>query len=564
MQAVLWQPEEDQIIRDFYAIEGLQKTKERLPNRTLSAVQNRALLFSLKSGAVNRAWTPDEDACIRTQLPTVTKWAHLAPFFPNRTPFAVKQRALSLGLKVPHHRRWTAAEDALINQHYETHGAAGLVALLPGRTRPAIIGRGIVLGRRNQALDWTTAEDAVLREHYPTTAVSSFSARLPGRPLTAIASRARKLGIQKVNRNHCWTEEEDALIELHLEAPGTFLAALLPHRAPGAVVDRRSRLRRAKLPTPSNGWTAEEDEVLRREYPIGGMRRVKILLPHYPVGRIRVRVDQFGLHDETRAGGWTEEENDLIRQYFPSGGVANVQAHGLKRSKVGIVRHAAKIGVRFNRQLWTDSDLRVLQNIYASGGAVAVVAQLPHWTEKAVRAKAAELHLVAPFTGWTHEEDSIIRTLFPTGGMKAVRHLLPNRTVPAIHGRKSFLGVSKNPDPRVIWRCLVNQYITGARTRGYSWQLTFEEAKHFFEADCHYCGAPPATIIPSRRRISFVYNGMDRVDNTKGYTLENLVTCCGTCNMAKRAMTYTDFVAWLDQLAFFRGPTLVRRGVGRL
>ena len=44
---------------------------------------------------------------------------------------------------------------------------------------------------------------------------------------------------------------------------------------------------------------------------------------------------------------------------------------------------------------------------------------------------------------------------------------------------------------------------------------------------------------------SYTYNGMDRVDNAKGYVLGNVVPCCHTCNFAKRGMATNEFVAWV-------------------
>ena len=35
----------------------------------------------------------------------------------------------------------------------------------------------------------------------------------------------------------------------------------------------------------------------------------------------------------------------------------------------------------------------------------------------------------------------------------------------------------------------------------------------------------------------FVYNGIDRVDNSKGYTLNNILVCCYDCNTKKGAIT---------------------------
>ena len=49
-------------------------------------------------------------------------------------------------------------------------------------------------------------------------------------------------------------------------------------------------------------------------------------------------------------------------------------------------------------------------------------------------------------------------------------------------------------------------------------------------------------------RPSFIYTGIDRMDNDLGYTTENTVPCCTTCNMLKGTMPYDDFMAWIARL----------------
>lgn len=77
-------------------------------------------------------------------------------------------------------------------------------------------------------------------------------------------------------------------------------------------------------------------------------------------------------------------------------------------------------------------------------------------------------------------------------------------------------------------------------------------AEDFFRLvslECFYCGSSPAREIKGHLNGGFVYNGLDRVDNNLGYTLENVVTCCMTCNEAKRAKPYGEFVEWIGRLA---------------
>lgn len=73
-------------------------------------------------------------------------------------------------------------------------------------------------------------------------------------------------------------------------------------------------------------------------------------------------------------------------------------------------------------------------------------------------------------------------------------------------------------------------YQRGAKKREYKFNLTFEEFYSFWQNSCSYCGSEIETI------------GLDRVNNKIGYDLKNIVSCCTTCNLLKRALTKEDFL----------------------
>lgn len=39
--------------------------------------------------------------------------------------------------------------------------------------------------------------------------------------------------------------------------------------------------------------------------------------------------------------------------------------------------------------------------------------------------------------------------------------------------------------------------------------------------------------------------GLDRIDNSKSYFLDNVLPCCGTCNKARGTMTLVEFIRWI-------------------
>lgn len=80
-----------------------------------------------------------------------------------------------------------------------------------------------------------------------------------------------------------------------------------------------------------------------------------------------------------------------------------------------------------------------------------------------------------------------------------------------------------------------------ARERKYSWELTKEQVKEITSKNCFYCGTEPLQKPSGNLNGVYLYNGIDRVDNSIGYVFGNCVPCCGHCNVAKRSMTVKQF-----------------------
>jgi hypothetical protein len=95
---------------------------------------------------------------------------------------------------------------------------------------------------------------------------------------------------------------------------------------------------------------------------------------------------------------------------------------------------------------------------------------------------------------------------------------------------------------------LYREYSRSAKKRGYSFELTKEEFEQLTEKNCVYCKVQPSQYYGHKEQHGeYIYNGIDRVDNSKGYVLGNCVPCCGTCNMAKRDLPIDDFLKWLER-----------------
>ena len=114
------------------------------------------------------------------------------------------------------------------------------------------------------------------------------------------------------------------------------------------------------------------------------------------------------------------------------------------------------------------------------------------------------------------------------------------------------------PEGEAAFNKLIGSMKSNARDRGYEWALTKEQVRILTKQDCRYCGVEPRQVARgSGMNGDYIYNGLDRVDNDRGYEVGNVVPCCGVCNSAKRARTLDQFRVWSRNLYehFGKGET---------
>lgn len=84
-------------------------------------------------------------------------------------------------------------------------------------------------------------------------------------------------------------------------------------------------------------------------------------------------------------------------------------------------------------------------------------------------------------------------------------------------------------------------YRRGAERRGKAFELDVHVARVLFDSPCFYCGAPPGGAGETQ--------GIDRFDNARGYSEDNVVACCWCCNRAKGTLHGAEFVALCRRVA---------------
>lgn len=91
-------------------------------------------------------------------------------------------------------------------------------------------------------------------------------------------------------------------------------------------------------------------------------------------------------------------------------------------------------------------------------------------------------------------------------------------------------------------------------------EIPYEEFYKISQNKCYYCNIEPSNnqnIADKRSSIrmknngNFIYNGLDRIDNSKLHSKENCVACCKYCNYAKRERSINEFKNWIVKIYNF-------------
>jgi hypothetical protein len=88
-----------------------------------------------------------------------------------------------------------------------------------------------------------------------------------------------------------------------------------------------------------------------------------------------------------------------------------------------------------------------------------------------------------------------------------------------------------------------SRYMTlqsSAKRRNIEINLSFEDFVSISSQPCVYCGEVCLDTVGCH---------LDRWMNSKGYMIDNVVSCCGKCNMAKNIMDGPEFLEWIDKVS---------------
>jgi hypothetical protein len=108
--------------------------------------------------------------------------------------------------------------------------------------------------------------------------------------------------------------------------------------------------------------------------------------------------------------------------------------------------------------------------------------------------------------------------------------------------RKNFLKSRRKPGSR--WSFCKYQ----AKKFKFEFSIPFEEYSILIQQKCFYCDDKIGCVAKETGR------GLDRIDNNKGYTIDNVLPCCGDCNFHKQdTWTVQEAKVAIQAVLYFRG-----------
>jgi hypothetical protein len=109
------------------------------------------------------------------------------------------------------------------------------------------------------------------------------------------------------------------------------------------------------------------------------------------------------------------------------------------------------------------------------------------------------------------------------------------------------------PEGEAEKNCVLRVYRRGAKRRNLVWTLSPSDFFFLTTKNCFYCGGLPTNRSHKpNQHGDFIYNGIDRLDNSLGYTLENTVSCCQKCNWMKNKISAREFLAHVKQIQAYQ------------
>lgn len=109
----------------------------------------------------------------------------------------------------------------------------------------------------------------------------------------------------------------------------------------------------------------------------------------------------------------------------------------------------------------------------------------------------------------------------------------------------------KDKETHVI--TIYNKYKTASKQRHLCFNISLDFFKSLIFENCYYCNSIPSNKfkLPNKTHENYFiyYNGIDRIDSTKGYLEDNCVSCCKICNTSKSNIPMEEWKNWIINIS---------------
>lgn len=158
---------------------------------------------------------------------------------------------------------------------------------------------------------------------------------------------------------------------------------------------------------------------------------------------------------------------------------------------------------------------------------------------------------IIEFVGWSYKSNGQVQARMYKTRCINCGHIYEKKRLSDIKNERSCIYcnmINENPGLTMFYR----SYKDGAKARNLQFNLSKEDFLSLVSSDCIYCGNPPITKeYITTHKSYYAANGIDRIDLSKGYTLDNCVPCCTKCNVMKLDYSKLDFLNHIKKIYYF-------------
>ncbi len=191
MPRLRWTEQDDQQLKSAFERGGLCEARRQFPGRSADAIAGRAKRLKLHHRS--QQWSAAELLRLRGAF-AEAGLAGARATFPQRSAYAVRERLVALGLMAASQADEACCET--IKSALDAHGgnltkAAHSIGVHPSSVRRRAIQWGLLEPGTIEV--WSTREINILLEHYQELGAAGVQAMLPGRTETAIYHQWRRM-----------------------------------------------------------------------------------------------------------------------------------------------------------------------------------------------------------------------------------------------------------------------------------------------------------------------------------------------------------------------------------